>query len=98
MRITANLSRDLHFVLTDDESRIVAVISVPKKESVTDITAKVVLAIEEDTLTHDVKVTAPLHIDLEASCKSITFDVEGLDNDDDDDFSKTYYLEQVEIY
>jgi hypothetical protein len=98
MKITTELSRDMHFVLTDDEDRIVAVISVPKKEGVTDITDKVMLAIKEDSLTHDVNVTAPLHIDLEASCKPITFDVEGLDNDDDEDFAGTYYLEQVEIY
>lgn len=98
MKITTELSRDLHFVLTDEENRIVAIISAPKKEGITDITDKVILAIEEDTLTHDVKVTTPLHIDLVASCNTITFDVEGFDNDDDDDFAKTYNLEQTEIY
>jgi hypothetical protein len=35
---------------------------------------------------------------LVASCNTITFDVEGFDNDDDDDFAKTYNLEQAELY
>jgi hypothetical protein len=95
MKITTDLLREMHFVLTDDEDRIVAVIKAPIGG---DITERVALAIEEDTLTHDVKLTNGLHIDGDATCEVITFDVEGLDNDDDDDFSKTYYLEQVEIY
>lgn len=94
MKITTSLFRDIHFVLKDDEDRIVAVISVPKGA---DITAKVVRAIEEDTLTNDVSLTKDLVITDDSTSNVITFDVEGKD-EDFDNFAKTYYLEMTEVY
>jgi hypothetical protein len=97
MKITTDLLRDIHLVLTDEDDRIVAIINVPKGA---DITTKVIQAIEEDTSAHDVKLTQDLHIDGDATTEVITFDVEGYDEgvNEVESFEGTYFLTQTEIY
>lgn len=111
-KITTNLEREKFFVLTDDDSRVLAIVKVESGEQ--DITRKVFSAIEDDRLSQDLKllygttydenlkevpVTTDLHIEQSSLSRSINFDVEMTDEDEPDEpYIYSFSLESTEVY
>lgn len=93
--ITVNLEKEVNFVLSDEEDRIVAIINVP--QGTTDIDNKLANAIADDTGESFEYFQTELHIELNNSARQLQFDAFTKDSDDDD-FIRTFYLTRTEIY
>jgi len=111
-KITTDLEKEAFFVLTDDNSRVLAIVRVQSGEQ--DITRQVLGAIADDRLAQDLKllygntydenlkevpVTWDLHIEQSSLSGSINFDVEMVDEDDPDEpYIYSFSLEKTEVY
>ena len=111
-KITTNLEKTVHFAVIDDSDRTIAVVQSLSGEQ--DITAKVLQTIKDDTLTdvellygtttdpddflNEIPVTTDLLIEQSDLSDSISFDVQITDEDEEEGYTATYYLETIEIY
>lgn len=90
-RLTVEMNEAVkHFVLTDEENRVVAII----KASETDITDKVLLAVEDDVIGNSAKLISSTFLPLG---QELSFNVEYLTEDQDEE-SREFYLVQTAIY
>ena len=94
--ITVKLEKEVNFILTDEEDRVVAIINVP--QGTTDIDNKLANAISDDTGESFEYFQTELHIELNNSASQLQFDAFTKDLDDDDDYIRTYFLTRTEIY
>ncbi len=93
MKLIANLSRDSHYVLTDDDDKVIAIIHVPQGEQ--DITQKVIQAIKDDCQPEYAVLISDLILD---PTKTNSFEVEVQEERGDETHSTTFYLDQTEVY
>lgn len=94
--IKTNLAKDTHFVLTDDNDKIIGIIHVPQDEQ--NITLKVLQAIKDDCLPVYAVLVSDLYIDPTTTSNSITFEVEIQEERGDEVFVPSFYLTMTEVY
>lgn len=92
--ITVDITGELNFVLTDDQSRVLAIINV--KESAESIDKQIIEAITDDKGEPFNEFETELHITNAGSISELSFDasLEG----EDEIYSETFYLTRTEVY
>lgn len=93
MKITTDFLRETHFVLTDEDDKIIAIIHVPQGEQ--DITEKVIQAIKDDCQSEFAVLVSDCVLD---PSESNSFEVEIQEERGDETHPTTFYLDQIEIY
>lgn len=93
--IKVKLDREVNFVLTDEENRVVAIINVPI--GTTDIDNKISRAISEDTTDSFEYFQTELQITMNNSMEALEFDA-FIEDEDEDRYMKTFYLTRTESY
>lgn len=94
--IRTNLSKDSHFVLTNDDDKIIAIINVPQDEQ--NITEKILQAIKDDSIPVYAVMVNDLYIDPTATCQIISFEVKMQEEEEGEIYFPTYYLTITEMY
>lgn len=111
-KILTNLERLVNLAVVDDSNRTLAVVQVASGEQ--DITARVLRVIADDTvsevellygtvtdpnnLLNEIPVTTDLLIEQPQLSDSNSFEVKITDEDDEEGYTSTFYLETIEIY
>ncbi len=93
--IKINLDKEVNFVLTDENDKVMAIINVPLGTA--DIDNKLMTAISDDTGNSFEYFQTDYVIDLERISKTFQFEA-FLEDEDQDRYLASFYLTKTEIY